>query len=56
MIIEVIYDYVLLSVFRFKKILNTFDNGALLYGVSRIRGIFEVVLIMYTHEDTAQVH
>ena len=42
--------------FRVKKILNIYLNGITTLEIKRVRGIFEIVLIMGTHDDTAEVH
>ena len=35
---------------------NTYINGALTIEIKRVRGVFEVMIIMCTHEDTPEVH
>jgi hypothetical protein len=35
---------------------DTIANGSLYVDLRQLRGVFEVLLIMYTHEDTVRIH
>ena len=39
-----------------RTVLNVSSNGALLADVKRLKGLFEVLLVVLTHEDTQEVH